>query len=135
HDKRGVFVLTDTDCPCYNILNTNKQYFPRVKHSFIPRDKAKNKRGKIGVEHASVEIVKEALTNVSSPLEADVETIDKAVLIDLGLIIGPEARRKREKLCSKLNIGHSNGKQLLNKLNAFGYTEKDVKEALGYKEE
>ena len=45
------------------------------------------------------------------------------------------SERKREKLCSKLNIGHSNGKQLLNKLNAFGYTEKDVKEALGYKEE
>ncbi|CPN77682.1 ribonuclease M5 [Staphylococcus aureus] len=57
------------------------------------------------------------------------------MLIDLGLIIGPEARQRRKVLCNKLNIGHSNGKQLLNKLNAFGYTEKDVKEALGYKEE
>ena len=135
HEKRGVIVLTDPDFPGDKIRNTIKQYVPSVKHAFIPRDKAKNRRGKIGVEHASVETVKEALTNVSSPLEADVETIDEAVLIDLGLIIGPEARRKREKLCSKLNIGHSTGKQLLNKLNAFGYTEKDVKEALGYKEE
>ncbi|WP_256061986.1 DUF4093 domain-containing protein, partial [Staphylococcus aureus] len=27
-------------------------------------------------------------------------------------------------------IGHSNGKQLLKKLNAFGYTEADVRQAL-----
>ncbi|WP_430368903.1 DUF4093 domain-containing protein, partial [Staphylococcus aureus] len=30
----------------------------------------------------------------------------------------------------KLRIGHSNGKQLLKKLNAFGYTETDVRQAL-----
>ncbi|HAL08582.1 MAG TPA: ribonuclease M5 [Staphylococcus sp.] len=135
HEKRGVIVLTDPDFPGDKIRNTIKQYIPSVKHAFIPREKAKNKRGKIGVEHASLDTVKNALMNVSSPLEANIETIDKAVLIDLGLIIGPDSRRKREILCSKLNIGHSNGKQLLNKLNAFGYTEKDVKEALGYKKE
>nr|WP_263314359.1 ribonuclease M5 [Mammaliicoccus sp. Marseille-Q6498] len=134
-EKRGVIVLTDPDFPGDKIRNTIKQYVPNVKHAFIDREKAKNKRGRIGVEHASIDTVREALTNVSSPLEANVETIDKAVLIDLGLIIGKEARRRREKLCSKLNIGHSNGKQLLNKLNAFGYTEKDVKEALGMEEE
>lgn len=135
HDKRGVIVLTDPDFPGDKIRNTIKQYVPTVKHAFVPREKAKNKRGKIGVEHAAIETIQEALMNVSSPLEADIETIDKAVLIDLGLIIGPDSRRKRDKLCSKLNIGHSNGKQLINKLNAFGYTEKDVKEALGYEEE
>lgn len=135
NEKRGAIVLTDPDFPGDKIRNTITRYVPTVKHAFIPRIEASNKRGKIGVEHASIQSIIEALTNVSSPLEESVETIDKTVLIDLGLIIGPDARRKREQLCSKLNIGHSNGKQLLNKLNAFGYTEKDVKQALGYIEE
>ena len=30
----------------------------------------------------------------------------------------------------KLHIGHSNGKQLFKELNAFGYTEEDVRRAL-----
>ena len=68
--------------------------------------------------------------HVSSPFEESEETIDKSVLIDLGLIIGKDARYKREVLGRKLHIGHSNGKQLLKKLNAFGYTEDDVRKAL-----
>ena len=67
---------------------------------------------------------------VSTPFEEGHESISKEVLIDLGLIIGKDARRKREILGRKLHIGHSNGKQLLNKLNAFGYTEADVRNAL-----
>ncbi|MEJ7528037.1 DUF4093 domain-containing protein, partial [Staphylococcus lugdunensis] len=58
------------------------------------------------------------------------ESIDKSVLIELGLIIGKDARRRREILGRKLHIGHSNGKQLLKKLNAFGYNEDDVRQAL-----
>ena len=72
--------------------------------------------------------------HVSSPFEEAEESIDKSVLIDLGLIIGKDARRK-EILGRKLHIGHSNGKQLLKKLNAFGYTESDVREALSMEKE
>ena len=53
--------------------------------------------------------------HVSSPLEEAEETIDKSVLIDLGLIIGKDARRRRD-IRTKLHIGHSNGKQLLKNL-------------------
>ena len=35
-----------------------------------------------------------------------------------------------KEILGKLHIGHSNGKQLLKKLNAFGYTESDVKRYL-----
>ena len=34
--------------------------------------------------------------HVSSPFEEAIETIDKSVLLELGLIIGKDARRKRE---------------------------------------
>lgn len=54
--------------------------------------------------------------HVSSPFEEAIETIDKSVLLELGLIIGKDARRKREVIGRKLHIGHSNGKQLLKKI-------------------
>lgn len=92
--------------------------------------KLKNKKGKIGVEHADLIDIKEALMHVSSPFDEAYESIDKSVLIELGLIVGKDARRRREILSRKLRIGHSNGKQLLKKLNAFGYTEADVRQAL-----
>ncbi|RLY90293.1 DUF4093 domain-containing protein, partial [Staphylococcus hominis] len=85
--------------------------------------------------HTHPEDIKKALMHVSSPFEEGEESIDKSVLIDLGLIIGKDARRKREILGRKLHIGHSNGKQLLKKLNAFGYTEEDVRRALSMDKE
>jgi ribonuclease M5 len=129
-ETRGVIVLTDPDFPGDKIRNTIQKYIPTVKHAYIDREKAKSKRGKIGVEHARIEDIQKALMHVSTPFEEGHESISKDVLIDLGLIIGKDARRKREVLGSKLHIGHSNGKQLLNKLNAFGYTEEDVRNAL-----
>ncbi|MCG7340213.1 ribonuclease M5 [Staphylococcus sp. ACRSN] len=134
YDTRGVIVLTDPDFPGDKIRTTIQKHVPGVKHAYIDKEKAKNKRGKIGVEHAHIEDIKEALINVSTPFEEGHESINKNVLIDLGLIIGPDARRKREILGRKLHIGHSNGKQLVNKLNAFGYTEKDVRAALNDEE-
>ncbi len=45
-------------------------------------EKAKNKKGKIGVEHADlIDIEKEALMHVSSPFDEAYESIDKSVLM------------------------------------------------------
>lgn len=129
-ENRGVIVFTDPDFPGDKIRTTIRNHVPGVKHAYLDKEKAKNKRGKIGIEHANIKDIQEALMHVSSPFEESEETIDKSVLIDLGLIIGKDARYKREVLGRKLHIGHSNGKQLLKKLNAFGYTEDDVRKAL-----
>ncbi|AMG61515.1 ribonuclease M5 [Staphylococcus lugdunensis] len=134
-ETRGVIVLTDPDFPGDKIRHTITEHVSGVKHAYIDREKAKNKRGKIGVEHAKPEDIRAALMHVSSPFEEAIETIDKSVLLELGLIIGKDARRKREVIGRKLHIGHSNGKQLLKKLNAFGYTEADVRQALGLEKE
>lgn len=129
-ETRGVIVLTDPDFPGDKIRHTITDHVPGVKHAYIDRNKAKNKRGKIGVEHAELADIKEALMHVSSPFEEGQESIDQSVLLELGLIIGKDARKRRDILGRKLHIGHSNGKQLLKKLNAFGYTEEDVRNAL-----
>ena len=122
-ETRGVIVLTDPDFPGDRIRNIITEHVPGVKHAYVDREKAKNKRGKIGIEHTHPEDIKKALMHVSSPFEEGEESIDK------------DARRKREILGRKLHIGHSNGKQLLKKLNAFGYTEEDVRRALSMDKE
>ncbi|PWZ97994.1 ribonuclease M5, partial [Staphylococcus pseudintermedius] len=74
-ETRGVIVLTDPDFPGDKIRTTIREAVPGVKHAFIDRERAKNKRGKIGVEHASLEDIREALMHVSTPLSEAHETI------------------------------------------------------------
>ncbi|WP_460990883.1 DUF4093 domain-containing protein, partial [Staphylococcus aureus] len=52
---------------------------------------------------------------------------EKTVIIELGLIVGKDARGRRGILSRKMRIGHSNDEQLLQKINAFGYSETDVR--------
>lgn len=59
-----------------------------------------NKRGKIGIEHAPIEAIKDALTHVSTPFDHTSETVSKAFLVDNGLIVGPYAKEKRKMYAS-----------------------------------
>ncbi|UOB20468.1 ribonuclease M5 [Macrococcus armenti] len=134
-DVRGVIVLTDPDYPGNKIRKTIENYVPNVKHAFIDADVAVNKRGKIGIEHAPIEAIQDALIHVSTPFDHTSETVSKAFLVDNGLIVGPYAKEKRKNVCKYLKIGYCNGKQLFHRLNAFGITEADVYDALHNKGE
>lgn len=129
-EKRGIIILTDPDYPGNKIRMTIEKRVPSAKQAFIDASIARNKRGKIGIEHAPIEAIRDALANVSTPFDSDVETVSKQLLIDQQLILGPGARERRAKLCSRLKIGYCNGKQLFHRLNAFGITEEDVINAL-----
>lgn len=128
--KRGVIILTDPDYPGNKIRTTIEKAVPAARHAFVDAAIARNNKGKIGIEHAPLEAIREALINVSTPFDSDVETVSKQLLIDCGLIVGPGAKEKRTKVCRELRIGYCNGKQLFHRLNAFGITEADVTAAL-----
>ena len=68
-ETRGVIVLTDPDFPGDKIRHTITEHVSGVKHAYLDREKAKNKRGKIGVEHAHPKDIRDALMHVSSPLK------------------------------------------------------------------
>ncbi|KAA1036185.1 ribonuclease M5 [Macrococcus equipercicus] len=129
-EKRGVIILTDPDYPGNKIRMTIEKRVPTAKQAFIDAAVARNKRGKIGVEHAPLDAIRDALVNISTPFDSDVETVSKELLVDLGLIMGPGARERRSKVCNNLKLGYCNGKQLFHRLNAFGVTEEDVIAAL-----
>ncbi|TRZ36446.1 ribonuclease M5 [Niallia circulans] len=131
NETRGVIVLTDPDFPGQKIRNTIERHVPSCKHAFIAKDKALHKHGKgVGVEHASVEVIREALKDAHHMEEGIIEQITKEDLLDAQLVGGPGSRERREKLGRILKIGYTNGKQLHKRLMMFNITKQDFAAAV-----
>lgn len=129
--KRGVIVFTDPDYPGQRIRNIINEHVPGCKHAFLTREdaRAKNNKG-IGIEHASIESIRSALKDVYELKEIHESDIQKEDLIDYGLIGGPRASYRRNKLSEILQIGHTNGKQLLKRLTMFQITQEQFEKAI-----
>ncbi|MDN4527434.1 ribonuclease M5 [Fictibacillus fluitans] len=130
-EKRGVIIFTDPDYPGERIRKIISSKVPGCKHAFLPKQEAiaKNKRG-LGVEHASRESILEALGNVKEEYIEEVERITWNDLVSAGLIGGPKAKARREKLGRLLRIGYMNGKQLHKRLMMFQITEEQFADAI-----
>lgn len=130
--RRGVIVFTDPDFPGQRIRHIISEKVPDCKHAFLPKKEALAKNGKgLGIEHASPEAIREALKNVKQEIQEDyVEEIEWADLVHAGLIGGSQARKRREKLGLKLNIGYANGKQFHKRLKVFQITRDEFARAL-----
>lgn len=130
-EKRGVIIFTDPDYPGERIRKIISNNVPGRKHAFLPKQEAiaKNKRG-LGVEHASKESIREALDNVKEEYIEEVERITWNDLVSAGLIGGPKAKARREKLGRRLRIGYMNGKRLHKRLMMFQITEEQFADAI-----
>lgn len=131
-EKRGVIIFTDPDYPGERIRHIIDKAVPGCKHAFLQKDEAKAKSDikSIGIEHASVEAIRQALENVYERADEQETDITRADLIDYGLIAGPDARNRREALGVALNIGYTNGKQLLNRLRMFHIKKDELNQAM-----
>ncbi|MFC7322326.1 ribonuclease M5 [Halobacillus campisalis] len=129
--KRGVIIFTDPDSPGERIRHIVTEHVPGCKHAFLPKESARAKRNKgIGVEHSSLEDIRQALSSVYELTESTYNSITKEELLSYGLIGGAMANQRREKLGLALKIGKTNGKQLLKRLNMFQITQKQLEEAM-----
>lgn len=129
--RRGVIVFTDPDYPGERIRKLISERVKGVKHAFLAKHEAKEKKGKgLGVEHASVEAIRTALLTVKEEMGGDRELISWPLLIQLDLIGGSDARERREQLGKQLNIGYMNAKQLYKRLRMFQITQEELYEAL-----
>ncbi|WP_412989546.1 ribonuclease M5 [Pediococcus siamensis] len=119
-EQRGVIVFTDPDFSGEKIRKTISAEVPNVKHAFLARrDAVPSKKGSLGVEHATPEAIRAALSKVY-PETADAPLqITREDLLDADLIAGTHAKQRREELCELLNIGYVNGKQLVKRLQLF----------------
>ena len=128
-DQRGIIIFTDPDFSGEKIRKTVAAVVPNAKHAFLRKDQAiPDKKGSLGVEHASPEAIEEALSQVYTEDDNGPELISQAELIAAGLIGSATAKHRRQLLGERLGIGYVNGKQLQHRLRMFGITP-DVFEA------
>jgi len=131
--KRGVIIFTDPDYPGKRIRHIIEQAVPGCKHAFLTREKARSKSTRqksLGIEHASVADIQHALADVYEIMEHTISDIDQRDLIEYGLIGSPNSRLRRAKLGEVLQIGHTNGKQLLKRLTMFEIKKEQFEQAI-----
>jgi hypothetical protein len=126
--KRGIIVLTDPDYAGKRIRSIIEKNIPTAKHAYISNKKAIDSKGKIGIEAAKKEDIIDALKKHYTPLIENKNDIKNNLLIDLELVGSDLAKKRREKLCEKLNIEYTNAKGLLNKLNMYGISKEKLME-------
>ena len=124
-DKGTCIVLTDPDYPGKKIRQAINREVPGVFNAYVKKE-CSIKKNKVGVAESTKEEVINALQNVvcfsDNKIESNLTAND---LLELGLI-GPKSTFKRDLLCEKMHIGHSNAKQLLKKLRMLGFTKEDI---------
>ncbi|GAA0609002.1 ribonuclease M5 [Virgibacillus siamensis] len=131
-EKRGVIIFTDPDYPGERIRHIVDQAVPGCKHAFLKREDARAKHPatkSLGIEHASAAAIQHALEGVYGLKEAVSGDIMKQDLLSFGLIGSAKASVRRDRLGELLQIGHTNGKQLLKRLTMFQITRKQFEEA------
>ena len=129
--RRGVIVFTDPDFPGGKIRHILKDAIPGLKHAYINKDDARNpKTGKLGVEYASPQAIIRALE------AAKAEQDERAIVYTLNDLVQwrlaglPEAASRRGALCDHLQIGHTNAKQLVHKLNCYQIPRQEIEQFL-----
>ena len=129
--SRGVIIFTDPDYPGQKIRQEISQEISGCKHAYLTKDDARPKSGKgLGVEHASADVIRDALQNAMTPTDIQTEHISQAFLLNHDLVAHPSSKAKREILAERLGIGYVNGKQLRHRLNMFGIREAQVIDAI-----
>ncbi|MEN2466809.1 ribonuclease M5 [Ornithinibacillus sp. FSL M8-0202] len=132
-EKRGVIIFTDPDYPGERIRHIIDQAVPGCKHAFLTQDNARAKHPNnksLGIEHASVEAIRKALADVYELADIEQTDITKEDLMNYRLIGGPGSSKRRERLGELLQVGHTNGKQLLKRLTMFQISKAQLEEAM-----
>ncbi|MBN2910680.1 ribonuclease M5 [Polycladomyces sp. WAk] len=128
--KRGVIIMTDPDGAGERIRRIISQRVEGCKHAFLTREEATGKDG-IGVEHASPEAIRRALSEVRCETESEGNgEVTWIEYLDAGLAGGVRARRLREAMGRHLGIGYANARQFFRRIQMFRITRSEFRQAL-----
>lgn len=126
--KCGIIILTDPDYPGGKIRKIIDQNVPGCKHAFLYFDvEDKNKKG---VEDATPEEIKSALSKAKASYKKKEPLITMADLVDLGLIGCEKADYRRNIISRDLGIGQCNAKQFLRRINNYGIKREEFARSL-----
>ena len=126
--KRGVILFLDPDTPGERIRNKLNSEIPNLKNAFVLKQDAKTSK-KVGVEHASKEVLQEALDNLITYSDNN-DSLSISEFNELGLSGEKESQAKREILSKKYHIGKCNAKTMFKRLNMLGLTAEEISKQL-----
>lgn len=127
----GIIILTDPDFPGDKIRSIVSRRVKGCKHAYLKQDQARCKiTGKIGVEYASPQVIKDALSAAKAEQFNSEANYTKQDLFNWGLVGLPFGGKRREMLADLLGIGKTNAKQFLRRLNSFNISRSEIEEAL-----
>ena len=126
-NKREIILFLDPDGPGEKMREYISKHITNCKHAFIDKSKAIDlKKKKVGVEHASTNDIKEALSKVYSGSQ-NYNRIPSITLFHLGLIGSANSKALRESLLKDLGLGYVNSKQLSKRLGLIDITVDEIK--------
>ncbi len=132
NQTRGLILFLDPDYQGERIRRKINDYVGETKHSFLKKEDCISKNNKkVGIEHASSYLIKEALDNTLTSSENTKIKITLQELYNLNLIGHKNAKQLRKKIVDYIGIGLCNGKTLHNKLNMFNITKEEILHILG----
>lgn len=120
----GIIVLTDPDYPGEKIRKMIQAEVPDCKHAFLPRELA-TKNGDVGIENASPESIREALSKIKTEMDANRCEFTISDLVKYNLTGTDMSVKRRDFVGRELGIGYGNAKQFLNRLNRYGITREE----------
>ncbi|MBO4780434.1 MAG: ribonuclease M5 [Selenomonadaceae bacterium] len=129
YERRGIIILTDPDSAGENIRKFLTRHFPNAKHAYIPRDEA-TANDDVGVEQASPESIRKALSKVRTLELSPREEFTTAEMVALKLAGGEDSSKLRDKIGAALGIGYGNVKTFVRRLNSYGVTRAEFVEVL-----
>lgn len=129
YKKRGIIILTDPDSAGERIRKFLSQRFPDAKHAFVPKDDAIGNND-LGIEQASGEAIQAALSKVRYLEWQPSKEFIWNDIIKYGLSGTADASARRALVGAKLGIGYANAKTFLQRLNHYGVTRAEFKQAV-----
>lgn len=120
-----IVLLLDPDGAGERIRKRIVDLIPEVKHIYIPTDLAIGPNGKIGIEHMSIENLKNYLQFVKSP-GVSRETWTIGDLFELKLAGTFDAQQQRINLSRQLGLPYANAKSFCKLLNQYNISKDEV---------
>lgn len=128
-NTHDIILFLDSDQAGERIRRILSRSLTRARHAFIQPEKSRSKnQKKIGIEHASESMIKEALKNVITEVAETISDVDFQFLFEMKLVGHLNSQSKRKILTQKFHMGHANGKTLLYKIHRFNITRKQIVE-------
>ena len=124
NSKRGVILMLDPDTPGEKIRNKINEAIPNLKNVFLIKEEARTKK-KVGVEHASKEVLEKALNNIVTYSDSK-DSLSYDDYVDLGFVSKKDSSIKRDIISKKYHLGKCNAKTLFKRINILGLTKEDL---------